>query len=211
MHDQRRCIWVTGMNSPFQSAEAAGTGPNKTARTRREFLNYTWAGAIGLLTVQLAGMGYFLAMPRFREGEFGGVIPLDPSEDIPHFAASPIHIAEGRFWMARTETGVLALYRVCTHLDCLVHWDDQQGTFLCPCHGSRFAENGDYLYGPAPRGLDRFVTQVASPDGTILAETDIKTGAPLPLPETVESDTSDTLDTELAMQVDTGRLIFGPG
>lgn len=43
---------------------------------------------------------------------------------------------------------------VCTHLKCIVKWNETDKTFDCPCHGSRYSGDGTLINGPAPRGLD---------------------------------------------------------
>jgi len=171
----------------------------KSGLTRREVLNYAWLASLGILLVDVAGIGFLFAMPRFKEGEFGGVFTVGQVSGLPPVEAAPANYAKGKFWLTHSEDGVTALYKVCTHLGCLYAWRDQEGKFICPCHGSEFEYDGTYIRGPAPRSLDRFPVQVVAPDGQVLAETDLETGDPLPVPD----------DPNVVVKVDTGRKILG--
>lgn len=167
---------------------------------RREFLNFAWLVSLGFLSVNLAGVTYLFSMPRFREGEFGGMFNVGRIGDLPAAGSPPVNYPSVKLWLSNTQQGLLAIYKVCTHLGCLYNWNDQEVKFICPCHGSQFQNDGAFILGPAPRSLDRFVIRIESPDGQILAETDPETGDPLPLPD----------DPTAIIRVDTGRRVLGP-
>ncbi|MBN3498988.1 FAD-dependent oxidoreductase [Arthrobacter pascens] len=46
-----------------------------------------------------------------------------------------------------------SLSAVCTHLGGIVHWNDNEKSWDCPLHGSRFSSDGTLLEGPATRDL----------------------------------------------------------
>jgi cytochrome b6-f complex iron-sulfur subunit len=130
---------------------------------RREFLFYCWGASMVMLLGQTSGILIWFMLPRFREGEFGGVFRLT---SIPNPGDEPANYPSGKFWLSNTEDGrLVALYKVCTHLGCLYAWTPANDRFECPCHGSKYERDGTWIEGPAPRSLDRFNMTVVLANG----------------------------------------------
>ena len=53
------------------------------------------------------------------------------------------------------EGKIFAVKPVCTHLGCILNWNDADKTWDCPCHGSRFDYTGKNLYNPALKDLKK--------------------------------------------------------
>lgn len=51
------------------------------------------------------------------------------------------------------EGQVHACSATCPHLGCVVHWNDLETSWDCPCHGSRFDAYGHLLAGSANSDL----------------------------------------------------------
>ncbi len=132
------------------------------------------------------------AYPRIKAGEFGGQFILTRSAESYTLNEAPELNAGGKFYIVRVDAaapvtengivetndgvvglkaeGLLAIYQVCTHLGCLIPFQQAENRFICPCHGSTFQRNSNYVLGPAPRNLDQFpITLDAS--GAIIVDT----------------------------------------
>ncbi|SKB79066.1 FAD-dependent oxidoreductase [Dyadobacter psychrophilus] len=48
-----------------------------------------------------------------------------------------------------------ALNPVCTHMKCIVHWNNSEKSWDCPCHGARFDPDGVVVTGPARADLEK--------------------------------------------------------
>jgi cytochrome b6-f complex iron-sulfur subunit len=60
---------------------------------------------------------------------------------------------DGTYWAA--------IYQRCVHLGCKFNFNTSCRSFKCPCHGSHYNVDGEWLSGPAPRSNDRFAIDVS--------------------------------------------------
>jgi nitrite reductase/ring-hydroxylating ferredoxin subunit len=96
---------------------------------------------------------YDLLNPEAAAG--GGVIDAGAVSDFEK-EGSVAYFLNGRFYVTNHQGGLRALYQKCPHLGCRVPFCSSSQQFECPCHGSIYNVIGEYLDGPAPRGMDRF-------------------------------------------------------
>ena len=93
-------------------------------------------------------------------------IPLKKADG--HFEVNLETLPEGESAiMMLTTIPVIAVnrgngYRIfnatCTHLGCLIKWDQPSKRFLCPCHGGVYNENGEVIAGPPPAAIKEYKT-----------------------------------------------------
>ena len=73
----------------------------------------------------------------------------------------------GVFLLARTtESTFSAIEAVCTHEGCTITGADG-GTYVCPCHGSRYTRSGQVVAGPAKASLRQYATTFVDGNVTI--------------------------------------------
>lgn len=129
----------------------------KTSIDRRRFLGLAWTGSLALFFGQAAVAVINFIQP-VAKGGFGGSVYAGKVEEF--LVNSVNRIMAGRFFISRTDGGVIALWQKCTHLGCAVPWVEAEGQFHCPCHGSLFNRYGEVTGGPAPRPMDMFAVTI---------------------------------------------------
>jgi Rieske Fe-S protein len=157
--------------------------------SRRDFVKLTTAtlGTIMGAVIGLPAIGYLID-PALKAPKTDAWIPLGKLEKfeigkptLVTFTRSKVNGWEktvnsyGVFVLRKSDTDVLVLSNICTHLSCRVNWKEDRQEYVCPCHDAQFGINGEVLGGPPPRPLDRFSgeppqfggEQVKVEDGTL--------------------------------------------
>ena len=76
-------------------------------------------------------------------------------DEIENDNGAIIKIEEDNVGIYKDKEGkIYAVNPVCTHLGCLLSWNNLDKTWDCPCHGSRFDYMGRNLYEPAIKNLN---------------------------------------------------------
>jgi len=149
-----------GAAAPPVAGPAAADG-----LTRRQVLRSGMFATVGAFFGTLAGGGAAMFWPIKLTG-FGGMVAV-PKKLSEIKVGDVVTVREGKFYLTRTEEGLMALYWKCVHLGCTVPWNASAGKFMCPCHGSVYTLDGQNVAGPAPRPLDYMEITVSGEDITV--------------------------------------------
>ncbi|MPZ72426.1 MAG: Rieske 2Fe-2S domain-containing protein [Nitriliruptorales bacterium] len=182
---------TTGTRSSGASPAAPGPAALKRRKKtpgppRREFLRTGLLVVVGGMLASFGGASLAFLWPTLKGG-FGAQIDVGDEGEITQAirdGGGRFEFPSGRSYLVAYDPGLdpdgqyaeitngapfMALYQKCVHLGCRVPWCESSKWFECPCHGSRYNRWGEYQFGPAPRGLDRFAVRVE--EGRVVVDT----------------------------------------
>lgn len=90
----------------------------------------------------------------------------DSVDEVAVGAGAVVRIDGEKVAVHRDDSGALhAVSAVCTHLGCIVAFNNAEKSWDCPCHGSRFDADGAILQGPANAPLQAHLLQETTEGG----------------------------------------------
>ena len=143
-------------------------------KSRRDFLRGGWKLSGALLIGAATYTGYEALRP-LASGASGAKLTVGTTSTFA--AGTSTYVSAGRMYIVNANDYLFALSQKCPHLGCHVPFCESSGRFECPCHGSIYDLAGEYITGPAPRGMDRY--EVVLDGQNVVVDTSVlKTGPP---------------------------------
>ncbi|MGB8065971.1 MAG: Rieske 2Fe-2S domain-containing protein [Candidatus Sulfotelmatobacter sp.] len=117
---------------------------------RRQFFMKLGLGSLSIAAAGTAAFAYQYLEPNVLY-EPSPVVNEGKPDRYP-LGSVTIDVNSG-IYIIHSDEGYFSLSAVCTHLGCMTAWKPELNLIACPCHGSKFQENGKKIEGPAPRPL----------------------------------------------------------
>ncbi|MFN7932127.1 MAG: Rieske (2Fe-2S) protein [Bryobacteraceae bacterium] len=135
---------------------------------RRSFLTWFSSAALFGSAVISALANFVFLKPRATYGQ-PSRFSIGKPDAFP--SGARIAIETRRICVAREGNQIAVISTTCTHLGCIVGVADTG--FACPCHGSRYDQDGNVTGGPAPKALPWYQVKLA-PNGELEVDTSIE-------------------------------------
>jgi len=139
---------ITAIPAMPSNADTPSTASMIEPIARRDFLTLAWKSLLALSgLLGFKGLWQYLSFQPdpapITHFDLGLVEDLPPDKRMRIPAASAVLVRSGESFRAYS--------LVCSHLGCLVNLAEDG--FACPCHGSRYDQSGQVIYGPAQSSL----------------------------------------------------------
>lgn len=141
----------------------SGYSSQEPGMSRRRFINYllgfSVVATLGGVLTPIAG---YLWPPSRASAGGSGRVDVGTTTDFPAGQGKVVPVNDKAVIVVNTaQGGIKAFSAICTHLGCIVEWDQNRQFILCPCHDGRFNPvNGAVISGPPPAPLSELALTV---------------------------------------------------
>lgn len=134
---------------------------------RRDFLKRAIKVFFSILAIAIFSALVYIYPSKIKNRKLQYIYLMD-EDDLPRKGVRKIEFEyklqdrtiTNRVFIVAGNDILTAFSPVCTHLGCLVNWDNNKKEFLCPCHGGKYSMNGDVIAGPPPKPLTRLPLEI---------------------------------------------------
>ena len=144
------------MKEPLAETDQGRPDPDHGV-TRRHLLDSLLAAGACIWTAGVAVPAALYLWPATSRGPSDEPVAAGSIKDFPIGGARMVqHEGKPLMVLRLSETEFRALSAICTHLACIVRWDETARQIHCPCHAGFFAPDGTVRSGPPPRPLPSY-------------------------------------------------------
>jgi cytochrome b6-f complex iron-sulfur subunit len=148
------------MKEEYQPNSNFSRGPAISRRRLiTSLLGFSIVATLGGVLTPIIG---YLWPPKRAFGGKGEPVQVGTAAEFPSGQGKVVPVNDKPVIVVRTEQeGIKAFSAICTHLGCIVEWDENRQIILCPCHDGRFSPlNGVVISGPPPSPLPELPVSV---------------------------------------------------
>lgn len=138
-----------------------------TPITRRRSIQLLLGFSVIATLGGIAGPIIAYLLPKQDATAYGGPTNVGAAADFPLNSGKIVSVNAKPVIVVNTKVGGLkAFSAICTHLGCVVTWNERKTSVHCPCHDGYFnAANGAVISGPPPLPLAQY--EVVVKDGNV--------------------------------------------
>lgn len=159
------------MSSLGQGAAPASAGAVTGGKPREEGLKGVDFERRGFLHKIVGGVGAVVAVsalypvvkyiiPPVKKIKIVNELTVGKASEVPNGTGKIYQFNEDKVIVVNHGGSLTAVSAVCTHLGCLVHWEEAANELACPCHGAKYKQTGEIISGPQPKPLKQYKAKI---------------------------------------------------
>jgi cytochrome b6-f complex iron-sulfur subunit len=127
---------------------------------RRGFLHKIVGGVGAVVAVSALYPVVRFIIPPVKTVKSVNQLTVGKASEIPDGTGKIYQFNEDKVIVVNKGGSLTAVSAVCTHLGCLVHWDNAASEMACPCHGAKYKLTGEIISGPQPKPLKSYKAKI---------------------------------------------------
>ncbi len=131
---------------------------------RRSFLGKVVGGISAAVAVSTLYPVVKYIIPPVSTSKSVSELVVGKASEVPEKSGKIYQFNKDKVIVVNDNGRLTACSAVCTHLGCLVHWDNAENLLSCPCHGAKYKQTGEIISGPQPLPLAVFKAKVVGED-----------------------------------------------
>jgi cytochrome b6-f complex iron-sulfur subunit len=148
-----------GEDAPLSSSGSVSGGKSREEGLkgvdfeRRSFLGKVVGGVGAAVAVSTLYPIVKYIIPPVKEITEVSELVVGKASEVPENSGKIYQFNKDKVLVINDNGSLTACSAVCTHLGCLVRWEDKDNEIFCPCHGAKYTQTGEIISGPQPLPL----------------------------------------------------------